>query len=237
MLQHRLNTFMQYSSLFPGLLIFGISSLAITSASAALLTQDFNANNGGFVMTSSGGPGGPWTYNGAGGAWFANGEGNLGTPSSSELASPAFTVTGAGNVSLAISHRYSFEFDGTRWDGGHIQYSANGGPWTQVAPGNFTFNGYNGVITGNNALTGQQGFNGDSAGYAGGAFITSEALIGNFASGVSLQVRFQAGWDEFAVGTLPNWEITSVNVVPEPASAAALAATAGLLTLRRRRRS
>lgn len=226
---------MQYPSLLPGLFTLGITAVIITPASAALLTQDFNSNDGGFVMTSSGGPPGPWTYNVAGGAWFANGADNLAAPSSSELTSPAFTVPDAGAVSLAISHRYSFEFDTVRWDGGQVQFSVNNGPWTAISAANFTSGGYDGIITGNNVLTNQMAFNGNSAGYGEGTFITSSALVGSFASGDSLQIRFQAGWDEFATGTAPNWEITGVTVVPEPASAAALAAAAGILALRRRR--
>ncbi|HWB07160.1 MAG TPA: PEP-CTERM sorting domain-containing protein [Verrucomicrobiales bacterium] len=219
-------------------LVTGIWTLSQTAASAALvLSADFNANNGGFTVANAGTPAGPWTWDGVG-TWLANGEGNLGTPTASELTSPAFNVPAAGPLTVAISHRYSFEFDGTRWDGGRLQYSQNGGAWTNVSAA-FTSGGYDGVITGNNALNGSQGWNGDSAGYGTGSFITSQVSIPGFAAGDSVQIRFQAGWDEFSTGTAPNWQITNVNVdaVPEPATTGMLAAAAaGILCVRRRRR-
>jgi len=37
-----------------------------------------------------------------------------------------FLVTKSGTVTLRFVHKYSFEFDGTRWDGGQVRISIRG---------------------------------------------------------------------------------------------------------------
>src|SRR5690606_22875993 len=130
----------------------------------------------------------------------------------SELNSGIATVAVAGPVTLSFRHRYSFEFDGTRWDGGQVRVSVNGGAFTAVPNGSFSAGGYAGVITGNNILNGQLAYNGDSPGYASNNFITSVANLGVFNPGDTIRVQFVGAWDEFAEGTNPNWEIDSVSV-------------------------
>lgn len=182
---------------------------------------DFNANNGGFTVSNTGPVEDPWTYNGGGGTWLTNGTQGQGVPTSSALISPNIVVGLSGPATLSFSHRYSFEFDTVRWDGGQVRLSVNGGAFNPVPNANFSSNGYVGIIQGNNALTGQDGFNGDSAGYGSGSFINSVASLGVFNAGDILNVQFLGAWDEFAEGTNPNWEITSVAVAtatPEPAT-------------------
>ena len=84
-------------------------------------------------------------------------------------------------VTLTFDHRYSFEFDGsTRWDGGQVQMSINGGAWQAVPANAFSANGYVGTITGTGVLNGQPGFNDNSAGFTSGQFIRSVAVLGSF---------------------------------------------------------
>ena len=62
------------------------------------------------------------------------------------------TVGSPGTVVLQLDHRYSFEFDGTRWDGGQVRISVNGGAFAPVPSSAFSANGYTGQIQGNNVL-------------------------------------------------------------------------------------
>ena len=212
------------------------SAIATSAGAATLYSNDFGANDGGFTVSNAAiTPANGFAY--STGVWNLAGEGNLGAPSSSALVSPPISVTATGLVTLSVDHRYSFEFDGTRWDGGQIQLSVNGGAFAAVPNSAFTANGYAGVIAGNNALTGTLAFNDNSAGYATPAFITSTADLGSFNAGDTLNVRFLAAYDEFATASVPGWEITSVTVnrVPEPAAAVSGLLGLAALGLRRRR--
>ncbi len=227
-------------------------AMASEANAVTVYSQDFNANDGGYTVSNTGPVADPWTYSGAGpnGNWFTNGTDNLnlpGIPSSSALTSPTINVTTGGPLTLSFLHRYNFEFDGIRWEGGAVFVSVNAGAFQYVPIANFLSNGYDGVLTGNTVLNGQQGFNGVSGfpgdttpiGQNAGIFITSVASIGNFNVGDTLSVRFLGTWDEFAEGNLPNWEITTVTItgvdVPEPATA--LFGVLSLAALARRRRA
>jgi hypothetical protein len=180
-----------------------------------LLTEDFTSSNGGFTVVNSTGPApeGPWVYSAANGNWTTDGSTSLNASSFSALNSPVLTISRGGGVTLTFKHRYSFEYDGTRWDGGQVRVSINGGAFTMIPASAFTANGYIGIITGNNVLSGQNAFNGDSPGYGSGALITSTASLGALNAGDTVAVQFLGAWDEGARGTLPNWVIDSVNVV------------------------
>jgi hypothetical protein len=202
-----------------------------------LLAENFGSGNGGFSVANTGGVTGPWTYNPAG-FWATAGEGNAGSPSSSALISPTLTAPGAGPVSLTFSHRHSFEKDTTVWDGGQVRLSVNGGAFVTVPGASFSSGGYTDTVGGNNALTGQSAFSGDSAGYGAGTFTTSVANLGSLAAGNTFRVQFLGAWDEFATGTVPNWAIDSVTItaVPEPGTLALGVVTlAALRTFTRRR--
>ena len=215
-----------------------ICSAASLSA-ATFYSNDFSVNGGGFSVSSSANMGAlnGWVSNP--GVWSANGESVLGAASDSTLTSPVITVGGTGPVSLSFDHRFNFEFDGTRWDGGQVRVSVNGGAFTAVSNAQLT-NGYTGVITGSGILNSQEGFNGISAGWATGAYITTDANLGTFTAGTQLQVQFVASWDEFQRGTpdnsLPGWELNSVTVngVPEPGSALLLLGSLAMVARRRR---
>lgn len=182
-----------------------------------MIIQDFSKSDGGFTVQNS--PAafpaarGPWTYNGTN-AWAANGsDASCGDPVNSKLTSPAYVIPQADEVTLNFTHRYSFEGDG--YDGGQVWISVNGGAFTAVPAENFTANGYAAVtIQGNGILNGQRAFNGDSTGFASGAYITSSALLGTFNQNDTIVVQFVGAWDECSGGTgQPSWAIKSLQLV------------------------
>ena len=70
-----------------------------------------------------------------------------------------------------------------------------------------------------------------------GSFITSTASLGSLPAGSTVQLQFVGLWDNFTVGSLPNWEITSVSLVQVPeASTGAALLMAGILGASARRR-
>lgn len=180
---------------------------------------DFNADDGDFTVVSTNSPGSPWAYDSGRGSWSAFDRTECGTaPRSSRLNSPGWTVVSPGTVTLTFVHRHSFEVDTTRWDGGQLRVSVNGGVYTTVPAASFTANGYNNTIGGtdvpNSEIAGQLAFTAESTGYADGQFITSIARLGTFNAGDTLSIQFLAAWDDCAQGQVPNWEIDSVEFSP-----------------------
>jgi hypothetical protein len=182
-----------------------------------LASEDFNAGDGGCTVINNRGPEfeGPWTYNAGSGSWRTAGQGpEIGTPGpSTRLSCPPVAVTQPGNVRISFNHRHSFE--GGSWDGGVVQVSINGGPYTTVASAAFVQNGYNGSVLGGSAseLAGQSAFVNTQPGYASGTFVTSIADIGCARVGDTVSVRFLAAYDTNTRQGDPAWEIDSVSVV------------------------
>jgi len=175
--------------------------------------EDFNTGDGGYTVQTPAAFQGAWAYDSASGAWHEDGqESDDAHPNTSFLTSPTLTVSASGPVTLTFVHRYSFEFDGTRWDGGQLRISVNGGPFTAVPDAAFTQNGYGGnTVAGNSQseLHGQEAFTADSPGYASG-YITSIANLGNFNAGDTVRIQFMAASDTNTRGKVPNWQIDSV---------------------------
>lgn len=130
---------------------------------------------------------------------------------SDTLTLPSFTVPDGQSVQLEFTHRYSFELDpdGTRFDGGDVQVSIDGGGFVPIPGSAFTQNGYDGIITGVNVLTNLEGFNSDSPNYDTG-FITSILTIPGVSAGSSVQIQFVGAWDYNQTGSNPNWQITDI---------------------------
>lgn len=180
-----------------------------------LLTETFDSNGGGYTVETPAAFAGAWSYDAARGTWHEDGQdADNGQPNTSKLNSPAYTVTESGSVTLSFTHRFSFEHDGTAWDGGAVYVSVNGGPFTPVPAISFTQNGYGGnTVAGgsSSALSGQPAFTSQSPGYATG-FITSIADLGHINAGDTVRIQFVAASDTNTRGQVPNWEIDSLHL-------------------------
>ena len=130
-------------------------------------------------------------------------------------------VPASGTYYLHFSHAYGFESsaDGNqRYDGGIVEYSANGGPWTDAKP-LFVENGYNGTLAagGGNPLEGRQAFTADSFGY-----ISSRLNLSSLA-GQNVRFRFRMGTDQYQFDY--GWFIDDVRIYTCGASAPTATAT------------
>jgi hypothetical protein len=119
--------------------------------------------------------------------------GNLEFSTDSYLAMTA-NVTLPANAYMYFRHDWNFE---DYWyDGGVVEYSANGGSWTD-AGSLFVNNGYNGVINSGygNPLSGRQSFVDNSFNY------TASRLNLNSLAGRNVRFRFRIGTD----GSADDW--------------------------------
>ncbi|MGI9243383.1 MAG: discoidin domain-containing protein [Verrucomicrobiales bacterium] len=178
-----------------------------------LFSEDFAADDGGFVEEATGNTPIPSVYNAGLGTWSM--EGDDAGPATNTLTSPPIAVPSTAGIRVSFDHRYSIE---TEWDGTALQISVDGGPFETVPGSAFSQNGYTWTgLIGNHVLNGQDGFNGDSAGYGAGEFITSVADVGGVGAGGTITLRFLGAWDEGARGlSIPGWEIDSVLVETLP---------------------
>lgn len=133
-------------------------------------------------------------------------------PANGFITSPVLTVPAAGSVELSFTHRYSFEYGGTAYDGGAVMYSVNGAAFLPLTADAFSAQGYDRPIEGNNILSGMSAFNGDSNGFSTGSYVTSVAAVPGLAAGDKLRVRFVGAWDEGTRATVANWEISRVSL-------------------------
>jgi hypothetical protein len=119
------------------------------------------------------------------------------------IVSPVFTVNGSGSVNVQFDHSFGFEFDGGgNYDGGVVEFSVNGGAFTDMGVAGGLPN-YNGTI-----------FNGsgDPLGGRSGFVQTSGTIHSSFtkaiAPGSTVQVRFRAASDSSAGST--GWTIDNI---------------------------
>lgn len=111
------------------------------------------------------------------------------------------------NAFMHFKHDWAFEDSTfTKWDGGVLEYSTNGGgSWTDAGP-LFLNNGYNGTITAadTNPLGGRSAFTSESHGY------TASRLALNGLAGQNVRFRFRIGTDSIieALG----WFIDDVRI-------------------------
>ncbi len=111
-------------------------------------------------------------------------------------------------VYLRFNHSYLFEYGyslDANYDGGVMEYSANGGAWQDAGP-LFDHNGYNGSINSgyNNPLASRVGFVRTSYGY------TSSRLNLTPLAGQSVRFRFRIGHDSYAGGY--GWFLDDIRV-------------------------
>lgn len=111
----------------------------------------------------------------------------------------------AGTVYMHFSHSWIFE--DPNYDGGVLEYSANGGAWTD-AGGLFTDNGYNGTISPDfsNPIGGRSGFVSHSTGY-----ISSRLNLSSLA-GQNVKFRFRIGTDESNDIIYYGWFIDDIRI-------------------------
>jgi hypothetical protein len=182
------------------------------SGEQGLTNVDFATTDGGFtVETPNGAPEAAWAFDGS--TWYSAGQSTgFGTDNVSYLISPTNTVSQAGALRLTFTHRYSFERDTVNWDGGAIEVSINGGPWTYVPAAQFDQNGYTGTVGSAPSLAGKQAFIGNSPGHP--AYITSSCLLASANPGDLVNIRFVADYDNNTTGNLtpPGWQISSVQI-------------------------
>ena len=97
----------------------------------------------------------------------------------------------------------------TVYDGGVLEYSANGGAWTD-AGSMMEVNGYDGTVSSSysNPLGGRQAFSGDSHGY-----ISTRLDLSSLA-GQSVRFRWRLGLDEILTGgdAFSGWWVDDVAI-------------------------
>jgi hypothetical protein len=123
------------------------------------------------------------------------------------LTTPTFAAT-AGSL-LHFWHTYAFEGDTfTCYDGGTLEASANGGPWTTVPFDNFLAGFYNGFIN-----TGYNNPLGGSLGWCGGTLGPMTEVVVDLTSyaGSNVQLRWHEGDDDS--NAIAGWYVDSVSLV------------------------
>jgi bacillolysin len=130
--------------------------------------------------------------------------------------SPVITLpAGASSPRLTFDHWVATE---TRWDGGNVKISVNGGPWQLIAPADFTYNAYNSTLfpamaqnPNTNPLAGQPAFTGSDGGAVDGSWGRSHVNVAPYAGpGDTVQLRFDFGQDG-CTGTF-GWYVDDVQV-------------------------
>ncbi len=132
------------------------------------------------------------------------------TVGSNALVSPLIAITGTA-TQLTFRQYYNLESSasGTGYDGGVLEISIGGGPFTDIlaAGGSFASGGYNRTISTqyNNPLAGRQAWSGNS-----GGFITTVVNLPAAAVGQNIQLRWVCGTDSSVNGA--GWYVDTVAV-------------------------
>ena len=121
------------------------------------------------------------------------------SPSSANVTDTSLAMKNAVSIPagayLRFNHSYVFDYGAEygpptsdNYDAGVVEYSINGGSWTDLGP-KFTDNGYTGTVASGygNPLQGKQAFTGSSNGY-----ISSRASLSSL-SGKSVKLRWRIG--------------------------------------------
>jgi len=134
-----------------------------------------------------------------------------------ELTSPAIELPrGIAGPVLTFDHWVATE---STWDGGNIKISVNGGGFTQLSPGFFSFNPYNRrLASGNsNPMKGQWAFSGTDAGSLGGSWGQSQVDLGSLVNaGDQVVLRFDFGVD--GCNGAWGWYVDNVRIIAKGAA-------------------
>ena len=138
-------------------------------------------------------------------AWHANDVSGI---TDTKLESPAVTV-GTGPFKVTFTHRYKFEYEGTPWDGGLIEYTKDGGAtWQDVTTLSGVVPGYTHVLTtiSSNPLGGRMAYANTNPAYPS----TNNVMLdfGTQLAGMTVKLRFRLGTDLAA--SAPGWDIDDV---------------------------
>jgi hypothetical protein len=128
----------------------------------------------------------------------------------SELLSPAFVVAEAAQLSFRSNYNLEAPTSGsTGYDGGVLEISIGGGPFTDIlsAGGSFVSGGYTHTISMrySNPLMGRQAWSGNSGGY-----VTTVVNLPASAAGQSVQLKWRCGTDNSV--SAAGWYIDSISV-------------------------
>jgi hypothetical protein len=160
-----------------------------------------------------------WTPAGSTGVWSHNrrtaldgfwAAADAGVPSDASLVSPPVTA-GTGPVTIAFTHKFSFEFSGTSaFDGGVVEFSTDNGATFQDIS-SLANPLYNTTLVGTpattgNPLAGRPAYGHTNVGFPGTQTVTLN--IGTALSGQTFVLRFRAGSDTNT--SAPGWEIDNL---------------------------
>ena len=127
------------------------------------------------------------------------------------LISPHLVINST-SAQIAFRNNYNLESSGGQFfDGGVLEVSVNGGPFTDVTHpsiGSFAGGGYNGIIndTSGSALAGREAWSGNSGGY-----ITSAVNLAPHLNGQTIQLRFRMASDTTGAGV--GWRIDTISYI------------------------
>lgn len=178
---------------------------------------------------------GLWTVEGTAEVWARGSAGgtdrfwlgaDLDGVSDARLVSPTFTASAVDPLVLSFDGRWSFEDDGTAWDGAVLELSADGGPWVDVTRGGVDAH-YQGVLAGNtrNPLAGRRAWTGTNAGWP--AYETLQIDLGTALAGRSVRFAFRVGSDQYTGATgleIARFAMAGVTNTPFPTRAPEVAA-------------
>lgn len=158
----------------------------------------------------------------AGSAAFVNDDPRLGTcqPSDTEagvlfLQSPVISIPAdASSPGIRFEHWVATEL---LWDGGNVKISVNGGAFSIVPSGAYTFNAYNDTLNSavpdgsDNPMAGEPAFTGTDGGAVSGSWGESQINLAGIASaGDDIQIRFEMGLD--GCNGVVGWYVDTVDV-------------------------
>ena len=217
-------------------------------------TQNFDGGAAGWTAAANGGDN-PWelgtpaktfmngAYSGSN-AWVTKLVGPYSSVANSDavVVSPQIDLTSATNPVLRFKHKFDTDAD-PDYDGGVVEISVNGGPWTRLNSATGTganFNTATSYAWYNNAsglgTLGSNKFNGICSGYSsadGNGWIESATPLTGAAGQSNVKVRFRFWADAFGVDE--GWEFDDIEIVDvvtptTPASAVNLTAIANTTT-------
>ena len=135
-----------------------------------------------------------------------------GTTADNRLDSPVFSIPAATSAQLSFDNNWSLE-DG--FDGGVLEISVNGGPFTDIlaAGGSFVSGGYSGFISLEAAgpLAGRQAWTGSGI-FGSNGFVKTAINLPAAALGAGVQLRFRAAFDASGNPSGAGWRIDDVLV-------------------------